>query len=116
MITIIIVFLVWFGCCILFVHACYSWSLFFPAIRTKKTKRKGSSKYTGPRGDWSDGYGYITRAGDCVYSALLATHEGGQCPGPSSDPRAADAAAVREPARKEAAVNDGEDGKDSLYQ
>jgi hypothetical protein len=37
--------------------------------------------------------GYITRAcycnQYCICGASLATHEGGQCPGPSSDPRAA---------------------------
>jgi len=50
-----------------------------------------ASKYTGPRGDWSDGYGYITRAGFCPCGASLAAHEDGHCPGPSFDPTAADA-------------------------
>ena len=50
-----------------------------------------TAKYNGPRGDWSDGYGYITRAGFCPCGASLAAHEDGHCPGPSFDPTAADA-------------------------
>ncbi|KAK5816753.1 hypothetical protein F5H01DRAFT_405241 [Linnemannia elongata] len=34
-----------------------------------------TSKYTGPRGDWSQGYGYITRVGFCPCGASLATHD-----------------------------------------
>ena len=49
-----------------------------------------TSKYTGPRGAWSDGYGYITRNGLCVCGAPLTAHEDGHCLGPSSDLRAAD--------------------------
>lgn len=55
------------------------------------TMKAKTSKYTGPRGDWSDGNGYITRAGFCGCGASLAVHEDGRCPGPSADPRAADA-------------------------
>jgi hypothetical protein len=54
------------------------------------TQKAKTSKYTGPRGKWSNGYGYITREGDCVCGALLAAHKNGKCPGPSSDPKAAD--------------------------
>ena len=49
-----------------------------------------TSKYTGPRGDWSQGYGYITHDGFCPCGASLATHDEGRCPGASKDPRAAD--------------------------
>ena len=49
-----------------------------------------TTKYTGPRGDWTRGYGYITRDGFCPCGASLATHEDGHCPGVSLDPRAAD--------------------------
>ncbi|KAH7047728.1 hypothetical protein BKA57DRAFT_493123 [Linnemannia elongata] len=55
------------------------------------TTKDKTSKYTGPRGDWSNGYGYITRAGFCPCGASLAAHENGHCPGPSLDPTAADA-------------------------
>jgi hypothetical protein len=55
------------------------------------TTKDKTSKYTGPRGDWSNGYGYITRAGFCPCGASLAAHEDGHCPGPSLDPIAADA-------------------------
>jgi hypothetical protein len=55
------------------------------------TTKDKTSKYTGPRGDWSNGYGYITRAGFCPCGASLAAHEDGRCPGPSLDPTAADA-------------------------
>ncbi|OAQ22663.1 hypothetical protein K457DRAFT_25875, partial [Linnemannia elongata AG-77] len=55
------------------------------------TTKDKTSKYTGPRGDWSNGYGYITRAGFCPCGASLAAHEDGHCPGPSLDPTAADA-------------------------
>ncbi|KAK3826336.1 MAG: hypothetical protein JOS17DRAFT_818658 [Linnemannia elongata] len=48
------------------------------------------TKYTGPRGVWTRGYGYITRDGYCPCGASLATHEDGLCPGTSLDPRAAD--------------------------
>jgi hypothetical protein len=53
------------------------------------TKDK-TTKYVGPRGDWTRGYGYITRNGFCPCGASLATHEDGHCPGASQDPRAAD--------------------------
>jgi hypothetical protein len=49
-----------------------------------------TSKYTGPRGDWSQGYGYITHDGFCPCGASLATHDEGRCPGATKDPRAAD--------------------------
>jgi ribonuclease HI len=49
-----------------------------------------TSKYTGPRGDWSQGYGYITHDGFCPCGASLATHCEGRCPGATKDPRAAD--------------------------
>ncbi|KAH7047097.1 hypothetical protein BKA57DRAFT_506092 [Linnemannia elongata] len=49
-----------------------------------------TSKYTGPRGDWSQGYGYITRDGFCPCGASLATHEDRICPGATKEPRAAD--------------------------
>ena len=49
-----------------------------------------TSKYTGPRGDWSQGYGYITRDGFCPCGASLATHEDRTCPGATKNPRAAD--------------------------
>ncbi|OAQ27566.1 hypothetical protein K457DRAFT_21124 [Linnemannia elongata AG-77] len=48
-----------------------------------------TSKYTGPRGDWSQGYGYITRDGFCPCGASLATYED-TCPGATKNPRAAD--------------------------
>ena len=48
------------------------------------------SKYTGLRGDWSQGYGYIARDGFCPCGASLATYEDGVCPGATKDPRAAD--------------------------
>ena len=54
---------------------------------TAKDKR---TPYSGARGDWSQGYGYITPAGSCPCGATLATHIGGCCPGPSVDPHAAD--------------------------
>ncbi|OAQ24599.1 hypothetical protein K457DRAFT_1880418 [Linnemannia elongata AG-77] len=49
-----------------------------------------TSKYTGPRGDWSQGYGYITLDGFCPCGASLATHEDRICPGATKEPRAAD--------------------------
>ncbi|OAQ26701.1 hypothetical protein K457DRAFT_21882 [Linnemannia elongata AG-77] len=49
-----------------------------------------TSKYTGPRGDWSQGYGYITRDGFCPCGASLATHEDRICPGATKEPHAAD--------------------------
>ncbi|KAH7039283.1 hypothetical protein BKA57DRAFT_509244 [Linnemannia elongata] len=49
-----------------------------------------TSKYTGPRGDWSQGYGYITHDGFCPCGASLATHEDRICPGATKNPRAAD--------------------------
>jgi ribonuclease HI len=49
-----------------------------------------TAKYVGPRGDWTRGYGYITRDGFCPCGASLATHEEGHCPGATQDPRAAD--------------------------
>ncbi|KAK3806529.1 MAG: hypothetical protein J3R72DRAFT_465303 [Linnemannia gamsii] len=55
------------------------------------TTKAKKTKYTGPRGDWSQGYGYITQDGYCPCGASLAAHEDGRCPGPSSDPIAADA-------------------------
>ena len=54
---------------------------------TIKDKR---TPYSGVRGDWSQGYGYITSAGSCPCGATLATHVDGLCPGPSIDPHAAD--------------------------
>ncbi|KAG9071879.1 hypothetical protein KI688_006096 [Linnemannia hyalina] len=48
------------------------------------------SKYTGPRGDWSQGYGYIAHDGFCPCGASLATYDEGRCPGATKDPRAAD--------------------------
>ncbi|KAG0366445.1 hypothetical protein BGX24_003681, partial [Mortierella sp. AD032] len=55
---------------------------------TAKVKK---TKYTGPRSEWSQGYCYITQDGYCPCGASLAAHEDGCCPGPSSDPIAADA-------------------------
>ncbi|OAQ32990.1 hypothetical protein K457DRAFT_1872386 [Linnemannia elongata AG-77] len=49
-----------------------------------------TSKYTGPRGDWGQGYGYITRNGFCPCGASLTIHEDRTCPGATKDPRAAD--------------------------
>ncbi|KAK5828747.1 putative phosphatase regulatory subunit-domain-containing protein [Linnemannia elongata] len=49
-----------------------------------------TSKYTGPRGYWSQGYGYIGRDGFCPCGASLATHEDRICPEATLDPRAAD--------------------------
>ena len=54
---------------------------------TAKSKR---TPYTGPRGDWSDGYGYITAEGDCPCGSALVEHSNGCCPGPKLDPDAAD--------------------------
>jgi hypothetical protein len=54
------------------------------------TRKAKTSKHTGPRGEWSDGCGYITREGACVCSALLAAHENEKCPGLFSDPNAED--------------------------
>ena len=53
------------------------------------TKNK-TTKYVGPRGEWTRGYGYITRDGFCPCGASLATHEEGHCPGVTKDSRAAD--------------------------
>lgn len=55
---------------------------------TVKTK---TSKYTGPRSAWSDGYGYISQAGFCVCGASLAVHDDRRCPSLSIDLRATDA-------------------------
>ena len=55
------------------------------------TAKAKKTKYTGPRGEWSQGYGYITQDGYCSCGASLAAQEDGRCPGPSSDPFAADA-------------------------
>ena len=49
-----------------------------------------TTKYVGPRGDWTRGYGYITRDGFCQCGASLATHEDGHCPGATKDHCAAD--------------------------
>jgi hypothetical protein len=49
-----------------------------------------TSKYTGLRGDWRQGYGYIVRDGFCPCGASLATNEDGSYPGATKDPRAAD--------------------------
>jgi ribonuclease HI len=54
------------------------------------TAKNKTSKYSGPRGDWSQGYGYLTRDGFCPCGASLATHEDRICPGATKDPRAAD--------------------------
>ncbi|OAQ29277.1 hypothetical protein K457DRAFT_1876098 [Linnemannia elongata AG-77] len=43
-----------------------------------------------PRGDWSQGYGYITRDGFCPCGASLATHEDRTCPGATKNLRVAD--------------------------
>jgi hypothetical protein len=53
------------------------------------TKDK-TAKYVGLRGDWTRGYGYITRDGYCPCGASLAAHENERCPGAQKDPRAAD--------------------------
>ncbi|KAG9062935.1 hypothetical protein KI688_004533 [Linnemannia hyalina] len=45
-----------------------------------------TSKYTGLRGDWSQGSGYITRDDLCPCGASLATHCEGKCPGATKDP------------------------------
>jgi len=45
------------------------------------TTKNKTTKYDGPRGDWTRGYGYITRDGFCPCGASLATHEEGHCPG-----------------------------------
>jgi ribonuclease HI len=55
------------------------------------TPKAKASKYNGPRGDWSDGYGFITQPGFCPCGASLDAHEDEHCPGSSSDPTAADA-------------------------
>ncbi|KAG9061442.1 hypothetical protein KI688_007433 [Linnemannia hyalina] len=73
-----------------------------------------TSKYTGPRGDWSQEYGYITHDGFCPCGASLATHDEGKRPGATKDPRAADKAFVGEFVRKEEVANDGEDGSNAL--
>jgi hypothetical protein len=44
----------------------------------------------GPRGDWSDGYGFITQPGFCPCDASLDAYEDEHCPSSSSDPTAAD--------------------------
>ena len=54
------------------------------------TAKQKKAKYTGPRGDWSDGYGYICEEGYCPCGSLLDVHIDGQCPGPSLNPHAAD--------------------------
>ena len=54
------------------------------------TSKDKTSKYTGPRGAWSKGYGYITRDGFCTCGAPLAAHENERCPGVTKDLRAAD--------------------------
>ena len=55
------------------------------------TAKGKKTPYSGVRGDWSQGYGYITPEGYCPCGATLATHDDGRCPGPSVDPHAADA-------------------------
>ena len=54
------------------------------------TAKHKKSKYTGPRGEWSDGYGYIREDEHCHCGWLLEEHEGGICPGPTLDPHEAD--------------------------
>ncbi|KAG0299065.1 hypothetical protein BGZ97_003903, partial [Linnemannia gamsii] len=53
------------------------------------TKDK-TTEYVGLRGDWTRGYGYITRDGFCPCGATLAAYEDERCPGAQKDPRAAD--------------------------
>ena len=53
------------------------------------TARQKKAKYTGPRRDWSDGYGYICGEGYCPCGAPLDEHIE-QCPGAVLDPHAAD--------------------------
>jgi hypothetical protein len=67
-------------------------------LRTKKNKKKTrgftikdkTTKYVGPKGDWTRGYSYNTRDGYCPCGASLAAHENERCPGVQKDPRAAD--------------------------
>ena len=54
------------------------------------TLKAKTAKYTGPRGEWSDSYGYIIRDGFCICGASLAAYENRYYPGLSSDPSAAD--------------------------
>jgi hypothetical protein len=56
------------------------------------TPKATASKYNGPRGNWSDGYGFITQPGFCPCGA-----------------------SVGEPPGKEAVIIDGEDGEDPLH-
>jgi hypothetical protein len=54
------------------------------------TPKAKASKYNGPRGDWSDGYRFITQPGFCPCGASLDAHEDEHCPDSSSDPTTAD--------------------------
>jgi hypothetical protein len=80
------------------------------------TPKAKASKYKGPWGDWSDGYGLITQSGFCPCGASLDAHEDEHCPGSSSDPTAADVRLLESLlAGKEAVIIDGEDGEDPLH-
>ena len=59
------------------------------------TAKHKKSKYIGPRGEWSDGYGYIREDEHCHCGGLLEEHEGGICPGPTLDPYEADRTLLR---------------------
>jgi hypothetical protein len=59
---------------------------------TGKQKR---ASYSGPRGPWSDGYGYICQDGDCPCGSPLQDHIDGQCPGAVLDPHTADAKLIQ---------------------
>ena len=75
------------------------------------TAKHKKSKYTGPRGEWSDGYGYICEDEHCHCGWLLEEHEGGICPGSTLDTRSG-SHVTTEPAGKEAPGYHGEDGED----
>ncbi|KAF9341208.1 hypothetical protein BGX26_008749, partial [Mortierella sp. AD094] len=51
----------------------------------------GITPYNGPRGPWSDGYGYICRDGDCPCGLPLQDHTDNKCPDAQLDPHVADA-------------------------
>ena len=59
---------------------------------TGKQKR---APYVGPRGPWSDGYGFICQEGDCPCGSPLIDHINGQCPGAVLEPYVADAALLQ---------------------
>ncbi|KAI8604068.1 hypothetical protein EDD21DRAFT_351260 [Dissophora ornata] len=72
------------------------------------TTRYKESKYTGPRGQWSNGYEYICEDKHCPCGGRLEDHEGGIYPGATLDTRRR-SYVTTEPAGKEARGYHGEE-------